>query len=367
VNREARAIWAIARKDIRVWLRQPSAVAATLLPAIVLLGVLYIGAAAVGRNPVALVVQDDGPRAQQLMTQLEDSDAFVVKSFSTADEAEHALETLQVAAIITIPSEFDAAFDAHLPDPVSIRINNLNLDFTNDLRRSLPAAITSFYAGQPTNPIEVHVEETDLRQQDIELLQFDLVPDLVLLLTIAGAINAGLATAREWEDQTIKELLLAPIDRRSVVLGKFLAGWLTTLIVAAIVLSIGAISGYLRPSPSGWLPALVSVALLALASAGLGVAIGATARKFQRVAGLTIPLAFYLFFLSGGISVIAFLPQWVQTIAQFIPTFYGMHALQMVLFYDSTDDLLRDLAVLALTAAAMLLLGTASLRRRLNA
>jgi hypothetical protein len=38
-------------------------------------------------------------------------------------------------------------------------------------------------------------------------------------------------------------------------------------------------------------------------------------------AALTIPLSFYLFSLSGGISVIAFVPAWVQTIAQFVPTY----------------------------------------------
>ena len=50
------AIWVIARKDIGVWLRQPTAIAATIMPALVFLIVLYFGARAVGRNPVALVV-----------------------------------------------------------------------------------------------------------------------------------------------------------------------------------------------------------------------------------------------------------------------------------------------------------------------
>ena len=363
---EVLAIIAIVRKDISVWLRQPTAVAATLLPAIVLVGVLYIGAAAVGRNPVALVVEDDGPRALELAAMLEDSDAFVVTR-ATPEEAARALQSLRVAAVITVPPEFDTAYNTHQPDPVQIRINNLNLDFTNDLRRSLPAAITRFYASQPDDPIDIHVQETDLRAQDIDLLQFELIPDLVLLLTIAGAINAGHATAREWEDQTIKELLLAPISRGSLIVGKLLAGWLTTLLIAAIILSIGAATGYLRPSASGWPITLLTVALLALASAGLGVAIGAAARRFQRVAALTIPLAFYLFFLSGGISVIAFLPEWVQTIAHFIPTYYGMHALQMVVFYDSTEDLGRDLLVLVGTSAITLGLGMVSLRRRLVA
>ncbi|MCA1648585.1 MAG: ABC transporter permease [Chloroflexi bacterium] len=232
------AIWAIVRKDIAVWLRQPSAVAATLLPALSLIVVLYIGAAAVGRNPVALVVEGTGPHAQELATILEQSEAFNVSVLS-ADQATAALDSLKVAAVITVPPDFDQAFADRQPDPVQIQINNLNLDFTNDLRRSLPAAITDFYGQLPdgNNPIAVHVEETDFRQQDVSLLQFDLIPNLVLLLTIAGAINAGLATAREWEDQTIKELLLAPVQRGSLIIGKLLAGWLTTLVIAAIVLA----------------------------------------------------------------------------------------------------------------------------------
>jgi len=368
VTPELVAIWAIVRKDIAVWIRQPAAIAATLLPALGLILVLYIGASAVGRNPVALVAEDDGPRAQELAAILEDSDAFNVTELSAA-QASVALQSLQVAAVITIPANFDQAFDAGEPDPVQIQINNLNLDFTNDLRRSLPAAITDYYAQLPetANPIGVDVQETDLRQQDIGLLQFQLIPNLVLLLTIAGAVNAGLATAREWEDQTIKELLLAPIHRGTLIVAKLLAGWLTTLVIAAIVLAIGGVTGYLRPEGGAWLPALITILLLALASAAVGVAVGAAARRFQRVAALTIPLAFYLFFLSGGISVIAFLPPWVQTIAQFVPTYYGMHALQMAVFYNSTDDLGRDLTVLVATTLVMLGIAVVSLRRRLAA
>ena len=362
------AIWAIVRKDIAVWIRQPTAIAATLLPALGLILVLYVGAAAVGRNPVALVIEDDGPHARTLAATLQESDAFNVTELS-ADEALAALGSLQVAAVITIPPTFDRAFDNHQPDPVQIQINNLNLDFTNDLRRSLPAAITDFYAQQQNgqDPISVDVKETDLRQQDIGLLQFQLISDVVLLLTIAGAINAGLATAREWEDQTIKELLLAPVHRGSLIIGKLLAGWLTTLLIAAIVLAIGGVTGFIRPEGGAWVPMLVIVLLLALASAAFGVAIGAAARRFQRVTALTIPLSFYLFFLSGGIGVIAFLPQWVQTIAQFVPTYYGMHALQMAVFYNSNEDLARDLTVLVATALVLLGVAVVSLRRRLTA
>jgi ABC-type multidrug transport system permease subunit len=369
------AILAIVRKDIGVWLRQPTAITATILPAIAFMIILYFGAQAVGRNPVALVVQDNGPHAQELVSILNSSDAFKVSLVtSKQDEAEKALKHIQVAAVITIPSNFDIAFNTHKSDPVTIHINNLNLDFTNDLRRSLPAAITEFYSGTQghngnnnnnlNNPIRIYVKETDLRQQDVDLLRFEIVPNMVLLLTSAGIVNAGLATAREWEDSTIKELLLAPISRSSLIAGKLMAGWLTTMLVAAVVLIIGAVTGYLRPdSLLYWLTTIIIIMLIALASVGIGVAIGSTARRFQRVTAVGIPLSIDLFFLSGGITVAAFLPAWLQTVAHFIPTFYGTHALQTSIFYSSTEDLAQDILVLVGTAFGTIALGIFSLRK----
>jgi ABC-2 type transport system permease protein len=363
-------ILAIVRKDISVWLRQPTSIAATVLPAIAFMVILYFGAQAVGRNPVALVVQDSGPHAQELVNILSDSDAFKVGMITiTPQKAEDALKQVKVAAVITIPSNFDAAYNAQKPDPVTIHINNLNLDFTNDLRRSLPAAITEFYAEKGnSSPIQIHVKETDLRSQDIDLLRFELVPNLVLLLTTAGIVNAGLATAREWEDSTIKELLLAPISKTTLIAGKLLSGWITTLLIASVVLVVGAASGYLRPEGTiYWISTLVIVLLIALASAGLGVAIGAASRRFQRVTAIGIPLSIDLFFLSGGITVAAFLPAWLQTIAHFVPTFYGTHALQMAIFYGSTEGLALDLSVLGATALVAGVLGVLSLRRSMIA
>jgi ABC-2 type transport system permease protein len=360
-----RAVLAICGKDVEVWARRPSTIAATLLPALGFIIVIVVAAQAVGRNPVALVVLDEGPQAQRLLQSLETSEAFVPRR-ATSAQARVLLDHLDVAAVITIPADFDAKYAAHAPDPVSIEINNLNLDFTNDLRRSLPAAITEFYAAQPDNPILVRVQESDLRATDVSLIQFNLVPNLILLLTVAGVINCGLATAREFEELTIKELSLAPIGRATVIAGKLAAGWVTTMLLATILLVIAAATGVLRPAGWFWLVALGVMALFALASAGLGALLGAVLRKFQPVIALGVNISLYLFFLSGGIAVAAFLPEWVQTIAHFTPTYYGVHAIQMAVFYQSTDQLGRDVAVLAGTSLVTVAAGSLALRRRVT-
>ena len=355
-----RAILAIIRKDVSVWRRRPVSITLTLVPPLVFMLVIFLSAGAVGRNPVALVVQDNGPHAAALESVLTSSDAFRVQKTDTAT-AQSMLANLDVAGVVTIPADFDARFDAHQPDPVTIQINNLNLDFTNDLRRSLPAAITQFYARQPANTVGVHLSETDLRAQDISLVQFELIPNLVLLLVVAGAVNGGLGAGSEFEQRTITELVLAPVSRWAIITGKLLAGWVTAMVVAGVVVALGTLLGILRPAGWYWVPTLLVVALIGLASAGIGAAIGVRLRQAQKIGPVAINMAIWLFFVSGGIGVAAFLPRWVQAIAAFTPTFYGVHALQMSVFYGSTDQLGRDILVLAATAALGLLAGSRAL------
>ena len=357
-----RTILAIVRNDLALWRRRPITIIVTVAPAIFFLLVILMSAGAVGRNPVALVLLDRGPHAQALAAAIRSSDAFRVRD-AGVDEAGRMLGNLDVAAVVTIPADFEQRFNSRQADPVTIRINNLNLDFTNDLRRSLPAAITRFYAQQPVTTVSIAMRESDLRIRDVSLVQFELVPNVVLLLLVAGAVNGGLGVAAEFEAMTMKELLLSPASRWAIITGKLLAAWVTSLLVGGVVLGLAAVTGMLQPNGWFWLPTIGIAALIALASAGIGTALGARLRSVARVSTIAINLSIWLFFLSGGIGVAAFLPTWVQTIAAFTPTFYGVHALQMSIFYSSTDLLGRDVAVLAVTAVVALALGSVALRK----
>ena len=105
------------------------------------------------------------------------------------------------------------------------------------------------------------------------------------------------------------------------------------------------------------------MALVALFSTGLGVAIGAALQKIQAAIPISINMAIYLFFLAGGIGVLAFEPLWLQNIAAFIPLTYGVHTLEQAVFYSASDQFGRDVLILSLCALAALGLGTLSMRR----
>jgi ABC-2 type transport system permease protein len=356
-------VWIILIKDLRVWIRQPVNIGATFIPVLGFLLIQALGSAAVGRSPVALVTLDHGSKGQQMEQIFHHADVFRVTD-ATPSQAQALYKEIQVVAIITIPANFTQRVAAHDPDPIDVYVNNLNLDFTNDIRRSVPDAITQFYLAQgSSSPIKIGLDEHNLRNRDVELFEYSVLPTIVLLLTISGLVNGGLATAREWESQTVKELLLAPVPRSAIISGKVLAGFLVSLLFGIIVLGLGDLLGWTQLQGIYWLTAILAMALISLMSAGLGVALGAAMQRIQPATSLGINVSMYLFFLAGGISVLAFTPAWLQNIAAFIPLTYGRHALEMAVFYSSTDLLGRDVLVLGISALAALGLGVLSMRR----
>ena len=357
------AVWVILRKDIRVLLRQPVTIAATLLPPLGFLLVNALGAVAVGRSPVALVTLDQGAQGRQMAQIIHNADVFRLTD-ATPAQARTLLNNIDVIAIITIPADFTQHVDAHMAAPIDVTVNNLNLDFTNDIRRSVPDAITQYYQAQgSSSPIKVTMNETNLRHRDVEFFQYSVLPTMLLLIMISGLINGGLSTAREWESRTVKELLMAPVSRGAIIAGKVFAGFAITFILGMLVLLLGDVLGWTQPQGMYWLSALLTVALVSLFSAGLGVAIGAALRRIQVVIAISINVAIYLFFLAGGVGVLAFEPDWLQNIAAFVPLTYGRHALEQAVFYSASDQFALDMAVLALAALAALALGTLSMRR----
>ncbi len=358
-----RSVWAIFRKDIFVWLRNGRNIGATIIPPLGFLLVQALGAVAVGRSPVALVTLDQGAQGRQMAQIFHQADVFRITD-ATPTQARRLYDGVQVIAIITIPANFTQRVEVHDPSPVDVQVNNLNLDFTNDVRRSVPDAITQFYQAQGSaSPIKVTMDAHNLRARDVELFQYAVLPTLSLLLMLSGLVTSSIATAREWESRTIKEMLLSPTPNAAIILGKVLAGFVTTFCLGLLVFLLAATLGWTRPEGVYWLTTLLILALIALFSTGLGVALGAALHRTQPVIAISINIAIYLFFLAGGVGVLAFEPIWLQNIASFIPLTYGIHALEQAVFYSSADLLGRDVLVLGLTALAALALGTLAMSR----
>src|SRR5215471_4180058 len=171
-----RVIWACLKKDLKSALTEPLY---TLVSIILPLNVLLLMSLLVisgGLAPTAVVMQDTGPLAQQFYAAMSQAHSFVLQQ-ATAEQAEALIAQGRIVAVVTIPADFDTSIQQHLPVQVGVKINNLNTDFTNDIRRAVPDAITQFYEQQGgRSPIKVTLLEHNLRNQDIRIFQYSAMP-----------------------------------------------------------------------------------------------------------------------------------------------------------------------------------------------
>jgi ABC-2 type transport system permease protein len=357
----ADAWFATARKDMVIYLRQWKTIVTSLVMPGTYILVALLGSIAVGRNPVALVVQDQGTIADQVAQAIVASDVFRV-SVVSQDTAQALYDQLAVGAIVTIPPGFSLAVQRHLDAPILVVANNLNLDFMNDIRRSVPDAITVYYGELPDSPLNISVDQRNLRPRDVDLFQYEVVPLVTLLVTVCGLIASSSGAAREFESLSIKEIMLAPTRRAAVVLGKVTASWTATCCMGLLMLGAGYALGWTRPEGPFLLTTLLAVALVALLASAAGIALGCVLRRVQSVSVLSTTGSVWLFFLSGGLGIIQFEPVLLRQVASFDPLTYGTHMLQMAIFYNSFDRLPQDVLVLAGASAALFFVSLAAMR-----
>jgi ABC-2 type transport system permease protein len=367
MRRAAAAAWAICRKDIRLWARQPLQIAGSLLVPVSYTLVVFLGAQATSREPVAVVNLDHGAAGAQLTRSIVRADVFRVDVTSPA-RARALYSGLQVAAVITIPPGLSRLAAAHQEAPVNVQLNNYNADLAGDVDRAVPDAVYTYYQGLGrASPIRVTVAEHPLRRRDVQLDQYSVLPVIELIITVNGIIAGGMSIAGEFERRTVKELLFAPVGRLTIVAGKMLAGFLSTFTLAAGMLAFGAIAGWTRPAVPYWPEALAAIALSSAFAAGTGIAIGTWYQRRQPVSVAATIVAVELFALAGGLGVIFFEPSWLQRVAAFDPLTYGIRSLQQAVFYHSARWIAQDCAVLGAAAAAAAIAGSLAMRRKLIA
>jgi ABC-2 type transport system permease protein len=347
-----RVLWACLKKDLKSALTEPLY---TLVSIILPLNVLLLMSLLVvsgGLAPTAVVMQDTGPLAQQFYTAMNEAHSFVLQQ-ATADQATALIEQGKVVAVVTIPADFDARIRVKQPVQVEVKINNLNSDFTNDIRRALPLSITSFYAKAEPSVVAITPQERDAYPQDLGYIPDLSVPILVIGLMVGGMVQAGTAAAGEWERETMKELLLSPASRLAILLGKMLAALLVGLIGATIVLAV--LIALMGIWPVHW-GELIGFTLLILALFTTWGTLLAT---------LAIGLCVPLFFLSGPFGPISFFAPIEQVVARIFPVYYAIVVLQHAVhdFTLNTSGIEINALVLAAYAASGLILATMVVRR----
>ena len=359
---DLRVIWACAKKDIKsALIERTFTIMSVFLPVnfLILMSLFVLGG---GQAPTAVVMQDTGPYAQQFYMAMSHAHSFRLQQ-ATAAEANDLIQAGRIVAVVTIPTDFDLRIRQNQPVQVDVQVNNLNTDFTNDIRRAVPLSITSFYARAFPNVVTVVPREHDFYSQDTDYLPYLSVSIMVVAFMLGALLPAGTGAAREWEKETMKELLLSPASRWAMLAGKMLGAFLMSLASVTLVLVVLIVVVGIWPVHWG---EMIGFSLLTLAIfIALGTLLGTLLKQRQPVTALALGTSIPLFFLSGAFGPISFTTPVVQFLAQLFPVYYAI-VLQQHAFHNFTLNTLGtsvNVLILCGYALAVIVLATIALRR----
>ena len=148
-----------------------------------------------------------------------------------------------------------------------------------------------------------------------------LAPGIIVMGILFTSMFTGISVLWDKEFGFLQEVLVAPISRFSIIVGRTLGGGTTALIQGGIILIIALGLGVPISSWFGLILTVLFMILIAFAAVGFGLVIASKMRDFQGFPVVMNLVIMPLFFLSS-----AFFPvgenEALKTISYFNPVFY---------------------------------------------
>ena len=363
-----RAVLALAWKDWLRFSRQPFLVVASVLMPLIFVLFYSMIVPSSSTNPVVVALESDAPSAQQFAQTLREIHSQEAPYFEVIttdpDEARDMFESGQALGLIVIPADFQSRLSASSAQ-VELHLRNINSDYSKNLRLRLDYAIRQFSEKQ--NCPAVVVDETTWLPHDPPMKDYISTSLLLFAVLYSTMVNTGLQVASEWNDRTVKTLLLAPIRKSALVAGKVVAGLGQSLLSILLVALVLALVFHFNPAGSLW-EMIGIVIVVMLLGAALGAVAGVVTKKTLPTTSILIVSAIAIFLLSGSEDSIRGLA-WsgpiviMWQLSRFLPTTYAFLAARSLFLTGETLTLGRDLVIVLVVTAVVMGIAVLLLRR----
>ena len=297
---------------------------------------------------VGIINLDNGAYGQQFLDMihqaLANSSAFKIVDVETVEDAKNmilagsikgavvinenltmSLLTNNQAKITILNDPTNTALSAAIIQGFSALINAISRQFAYSLIvRNIPDANPQFIL----QPIQVDVQ--GIVEGGGSYFDFVAPGFIGLGVMMSGLTAVGVALAREREIGTLDGLLMAPISRVSIILGKTLAQTIRNLLQGSliIVLAIFVFGVHVRGSP--FLIAIILI-LGTLSFLGIGIVATSIAKEQESAQFILGFLQFPMMFLSGVLFPIEQMPLPLQYVSKVLPLTYAVNALRKVM------------------------------------
>ncbi|MCX6777080.1 MAG: ABC transporter permease [Candidatus Micrarchaeota archaeon] len=186
-------------------------------------------------------------------------------------------------------------------------------------------------------------------------------PGVLVMSLLFTSIFYGIYIIWDRKLDFLKEVLVAPVSRTSIFIGKMLGGCTDVMMQSLILLILGVFMG-IPITPLVFVYSLLILLVTSFAMVSLGLVIGSNLKN-QEAFNLVINFLIWpLFFFSGALFPVSNLPSWLSALTYVDPVTYGVDALRGVILGAQSQafPMYVDFSVLIIFSLVMMWLGTIS-------
>ncbi len=361
---ELKKSWIIMIKEFRQILRKKAFMIPMFMFPIVMIVFFGYGMGGTVKNADILIINDDMGTASSSIVQeignfiprYGDPKMFSITSTKemSQSEAEKKIDAGLYKAVLIIPQDYSERMAKN--ESVTLTLLTDSSDTTSsgiiiNFMRELIAK---------TGTVSLNIPDIYGKLQYIDFL----TPAVIALTVFFGTIQTmGYAIAGERQDGTLVRILMTPVSRGAVILGKTLHQ-LVLQLARAVVLILGAIVILGVTMNGSWLLVALVLIIFTFGAVGLGMAISAVSEDMISFQAISMLIAFPSMFATGVFYPLGSAPDWMRWIAYMVPLTYANDAMRTIMVKgQGLSFIAKDLVILLIFAVFYFALGVYLFRR----
>ncbi|MEW6053298.1 MAG: ABC transporter permease [Nitrospirota bacterium] len=170
-------------------------------------------------------------------------------------------------------------------------------------------------------------------------------PGIIGMTILFSSIFSSISIIWDKEFGFMKEILVAPVSRFSIVIGKALSGTIVSTIQAVIILALFPFLGFRL----GMLQIVEVIAVcvsLSFCISAFGIVIATFYDSYESFSVIMNFIIMPMFFLSGAMYPVKLLPGMLQLVARLNPLTYGIDIIKHVMFPDMAGRMGPDFSLI---------------------
>jgi len=371
LRRSLLRILALMRKELLVILKDPRSRAVLLAPPVV--QCLVFGYAAtydLNQVTYALVDQDRSVVSREFVSRFDGSGTFErVATVNRVEDAAPLLLAGDVVLVVAIGPGFMRDIAAGGQGAVQVIADGRNSNTAGIAQGYVAAIATAFGADVQRllgrSGAAVQVVSRAWYNPSLET-RWHMIPSLIGAITMLMTMMlAAMSVAREREEGTFDQLLVAPFRPTEIMIGKAVPSMLVGLVQASLILLV-ALLWFRIPFAGSYLVLYTGLMLFLAAAIGIGLFLSSLAKNMQQAMILTFLLLMPFMLLSGLMAPTENMPAALRWFTMVNPLNYAITITRRVYLEGAGYDvLLPDMLALGAIAAVTLPVAAWFFRNRL--